>query len=176
MPSAEVKGAGAKRGQGEQQQPGPGNALMAPVYPQGWHQLLWPPDLAVQDLGLALSPQHTVLETPQPWEGAQKHPAMGHSLTWPLGGTQPWSPFPHSTHPQSYPCPTESSLTPTVLILNPTDPSLPHGVCPQPHPAYPQSQRPIPVPQSPSPAPPFTQKLVWEHPPLQGRFGESPPG
>lgn len=81
---------------------------------------------------MALSAQHTVLETPQPWEGAQKHPAMGHSPTPTLGGTEPWSLFPHSTHPQSYPCPTEPSPTPTVLILNPTDLSLPHGVCPNP--------------------------------------------
>lgn len=124
---------------------------------------------------MALSPQNMAPETPPTREGAQKHPAMGqgHGPTWPLGGTQPRSLFSHSTHPQTYPCPTEpsSSPTPTVLILNPTDPSLPHGVCPQLHSAYPQCQRPIPAPQNPSPAPPFTQNLSGNTHPCKAVLG-----
>lgn len=172
MPSAEVKGTGAKCGAGRAAS---SLSLGMPLFiPRDGTSSSCPPDPVVQDLMEALSLQHTVLEMPQPWEGAQKHPVMGHSLPWPIGGTQPWSLFPHSIHPQSHPWSTEPILTPTVL--NPRDPSLPHGVCPQPHSAYPQSQRPIPAPQNLSPAPPFTQKLVWEHPPLQGSFGHSLPG
>lgn len=66
MPSAKVKGGGAKHGAGRAASGLSLGMLLVPVYPQGRHQLLLPPDPAVQDLAAALSTQHTVLENPQP--------------------------------------------------------------------------------------------------------------
>lgn len=78
MPSAEVKGAAAKHGAERATCPWECHWLL--FIPRDGTSSSCPPDPAVQDLGVALSPQPTVLETPQPWEGVQKHPAMGHSL------------------------------------------------------------------------------------------------
>lgn len=142
MPSAKVKGTGAKCGAGRALS---SLSLGMPVFiPRDGTSSSCPPDPVVQDLRVALSLQHTVLEMPQSWEGAQKHPEMEHSLTWPLGGTQPWSisptasvlnPIlagqspsspPQCSTPQIHPCPMEPAPNPTVLILNLRDPSLLH--------------------------------------------------